>query len=234
MSKFAKALEQAERDRRLRQRHPTRDTSVLEPEASSAKAEPLTAPMVETEDEMPSAPVRLSEAGEETRAAPPSIPRAAPAGPIRRNGCVEPYGEAAVDDHLVSLLDANAFEAEQYRALRHVVEQAHKRAGLSVVAISSPAVGDGKTTTAINLAGALAQASEVRVLLIDADLRRPSIASRLGIVGPVGPTLADLVLDPVLSLDDVACYWRAFNLSVIPAGSTSPNSYEIFKAPRLG
>jgi capsular exopolysaccharide synthesis family protein len=208
--------------------------AALEPEASSATAESPTPPTAETEIEMPSVSVRLAAAEEQTRAARPSIAGATPPAPIRRNGRVGPYGEAAVDDRLVSLLDANAFEAEQYRALRHAVEQAHKRARLSVVAISSPAIGDGKTTTAINLAGALAQGANVRVLLIDADLRRPSIASRLGIVGRLGPTLADLVLDPVLSIDEVACYWPAFNLHVIPAGSKSPNSYELFKAPRLG
>src|SRR6266542_271748 len=79
-----------------------------------------------------------------------------------------------VDDHLVSLVAPASFEAEQYRALRHVVEQFHKAQDLRVVAVSSPGMGDGKSTTAINLAGALAQARDARVLLVDADLRRPS------------------------------------------------------------
>ena len=74
----------------------------------------------------------------------------------------------------------------------------------------------------------------MRVLLIDADLRRPAIASRLGLVEPDGPALADLVLDPSLSLDDAVRARPPFNLAVIPAGSPSPNSYELFQAPRMG
>ncbi len=52
---------------------------------------------------------------------------------------------------------------------------------LLVLAVSSPGVGDGKTTTAINLAGVLAEADEPRVLLLDADLRNPSVGLKLGL-----------------------------------------------------
>src|ERR1700756_4388081 len=86
-----------------------------------------------------------------------------------------------IDGHLVSLLDPISFGAEQYRALRYVVEQAHRIEQLSIVAVTAPPVGDGKTTTAINLAGALAQASDARVVLIDADLRRPALHRYLGL-----------------------------------------------------
>src|SRR2546425_6715978 len=77
---------------------------------------------------------------------------------------------------LVSLLNPASFEAEQYRVLRHVVETLRKGANLQVLAVTSPGVGDGKTTTTINLAGALAQSKEARVLLVDIDLRRPAVA----------------------------------------------------------
>jgi capsular exopolysaccharide synthesis family protein len=193
MSKFFKALEQAERDRGLRG---------LSPESPACPAAPL----------------------------PTTSARKRPTAAPRTEG---PTLDG-MDGHLVSLLTPNAAEAEQYRALRHAVEQARKRSGLSVIAITSPTVGDGKTTTAINLAGALAQAPGTRVLLIDADLRRPSIASRLGLVEPNAPALADLVLDPSLSLDDVVRSRPPFNLSVIPAGSPSSNSYELFQAARMG
>src|ERR1044072_1181514 len=86
-----------------------------------------------------------------------------------------------VDDHLVSLVAPAPFEAEQYRALRHTIEQLHKSRDLSIVAVSSPGVGDGKSTTAVNLAGALAQAQDARVLLVDADLRRPSLSKLLAL-----------------------------------------------------
>src|SRR5262245_47330776 len=63
---------------------------------------------------------------------------------------------SSVDPHLVPLLNPDAFEAEPYRVLAHLIGQMHTEAGLHVLALSSPSSGDGKTSTAINLAGTLA------------------------------------------------------------------------------
>jgi capsular exopolysaccharide synthesis family protein len=145
---------------------------------------------------------------------------------------VEP-GEG-VDDHLVSLVTPAAFEAEQYRALRHIVEQLHKSAGLSVIAVSSPTVGDGKTTTAINLAGALAQAPEARVLLVEADLRRPSIGRLLGFGEVTGRGLVDAIQDRSLSLGQVVLPRPPFNMHVLLAGQAPAAPYELLKSSRLG
>jgi capsular exopolysaccharide synthesis family protein len=138
-----------------------------------------------------------------------------------------------VDDHLVSLVDPTGFEAEQYRALRYMLEQKRREEGLTVIAVSSPGAGDGKTTTAINLAGALAQAPEARVLLIEADLRQPSIGDHLGF-GPSGVGLVLAILNPALSIAQVARPRPPFNLSVVLAGQAPPSPYEILKSPRLG
>jgi capsular exopolysaccharide synthesis family protein len=143
---------------------------------------------------------------------------------------------AKVEEHLVSLLFPATFEAEQYRALRHVLEQHRAVSGLAVVAITSASVGDGKTTTAINLAGALAQASGARVLLIDADLRRPSIAEHLGLVGPAHverPGLLDVLTDSRFRLEDVVESRPEFNLSVIPAGLPPRAPYEVLQSARF-
>jgi capsular exopolysaccharide synthesis family protein len=139
-----------------------------------------------------------------------------------------------VDDHLVSLVAPAAFEAEQYRALRHTIEQLHKTRDLRIVAVSSPGVGEGKSITAINLAGALAQAPDARVLLVDADLRRPSLAGLLALGGSDGPGLVNAILDSTLTLEQVARPRPPFNLSVIPAGQAPPSPYEVLKSPRLG
>src|SRR5712692_10535209 len=193
MSKFFRALEQAERDRALQRGEA--------PQAADRAVTP--APEVE-----PAEPVTLQQ------------PLADSAG--------------GVDDHLVSLVAPATFEAEQYRALRHAVEQLHKAHDLRVVAVSSPGVGDGKSITAINLAGALAQARDARVLLVDADLRRPSVAGLLALGGSDGPGLVNAILDPSLTLEQVARLRPPFNLSVIPAGQAPPSPYEVLKSPRLG
>jgi capsular exopolysaccharide synthesis family protein len=140
-----------------------------------------------------------------------------------------------LDDRLVSLLTPEAFAAEQYRALRYTVEQLRSHSGLSVVAVSSPSVGDGKTTTAINLAGALAQAPDARILLIEADLRRPSIARRLGLGLPPRPGLVRAILSPDVALESVVRPCPPFNgLSVLLAGSGRSSPYELLHSPRLG
>ena len=139
-----------------------------------------------------------------------------------------------LDEHLVSLLTPSSFEAEQYRALRHLIEQRNKSTDLSVIAVSSPGAADGKTTTAINLAGALAQAPAARVLLVDGDLRGAALATRLGLGHAAGPGLVDAILDPTLSLPTVVHTRPHLNLSVLTAGRLPAAPYEVLKSARLG
>lgn len=212
MSKFDKALQQAEQELALRR------GAELE-EAGSKEAVPST--VVDSPSASPS--VRIRAATE------PAPARTGEDWPAQES--VESPG--GVEEHLVSLLAPTSLEAEQYRALRHLVEQLHKADGLSIVAVSSAGVGDGKTTTAINLAGALAQAPEARVLLVDADLRRSSVRRYLGLDESDGHSLVDAILGPTVVLDEVAKLCPPFNLSVLPAGRLPSASYELLKSPRL-
>lgn len=207
MSKFLKALEQAQRDRTLagRQGPPAPPASANRP-ASPAPPE--------TEFDRP-----------------PARPETEFRRPPRPSGPVEiPQG---VDDHLVSLVNPAGFEAEQYRALRYMIEQRHRTDGLSIIAVSSAATGDGKTITSLNLAGALAQASEGRVLLVEADLRRPAVGELFGVAPGSHRGLVDAILDRNLTLAQVALKRAPFNLSVVLAGQTPPSPYEVLKLPRL-
>jgi len=138
----------------------------------------------------------------------------------------------SVDDRLVTLLTPNSFAGEQYRTLRHLVEKMHTETGVSVVGVSSPSIGDGKTTTAINLAGALAQARETKVLLIDMDLRRPAVSGQLGLRG-FNPKGVVAVLGAGASLDEVIVELPMFNLSIIPSGPRQSAPYELLKSSRL-
>jgi capsular exopolysaccharide synthesis family protein len=137
------------------------------------------------------------------------------------------------EQHLVSLVAPTSFEAEQYRILRHTVEQRHRESGLRTLAITSPSGSEGKTTTSINLGGALAQGRDTRVLLLEADLRRPSILRQLGLK-PGGPGLVEAVLDSGLRLSDVVRACSAYNLDVLPSGKPPLAPYEILKSTRLG
>lgn len=137
-----------------------------------------------------------------------------------------------LDTHLVSLTAPASFAAEQYQGLRLTIERLARTRDVKVIAVSSPAAGDGKTVTAINLAGALARSSDDRVLLIDADLRRSSVARQLGMTDTqVG--LADALSDDRTSVADVVRRLDAYNLDVIPAGTPRAGVSQILRSPRL-
>jgi protein-tyrosine kinase len=134
------------------------------------------------------------------------------------------------DSHLVSLVDPSSFEADQYRTLRFVIEE--RRAPKSLIAVTSPTPGDGKTTCALNLAGAFAAAAESRVLVMDLDLRTPSIGEHLGLTRE-SPGLVDLLLNQELALDAVVQRHPQFRLSAVPAGRPITVPYELLKSQRL-
>jgi len=137
------------------------------------------------------------------------------------------------DDRLVSLVDPATLNAEQYRTLALMLEQRRRSDLLQVVAVSSPTMGDGKTLTAINLAGAFAQSPHARVLLIDADFRKPSVPKQLGIHEDNWPGLRDALRNPALSLKDIVLRLPAWNLSVMMVGRNQATSHEILKSSRF-
>jgi capsular exopolysaccharide synthesis family protein len=102
-----------------------------------------------------------------------------------------------------------------------------------VIAITSPGPGDGKSITAVNLAGALAQSHDARVLIIDADLRGPSVAEYLGLGRVVSPGLAEAIADDALELTGVVRFLHGFNLAVVPAGAPQASPYELLNSARL-
>jgi polysaccharide biosynthesis transport protein len=137
----------------------------------------------------------------------------------------------AVDDRLVSLHPSRAAEAEPYLTIRHVLEDAQQRAGVSIVAVSSPLTGDGKTTTAINVAGVLAHGGD-RVLLIDTDLRNPGLARHLLTAGEA-PGLVDAIMDPARSWRDTVVSLPHLGFDVLAAGRATLSPYDVMRSPRF-
>lgn len=130
---------------------------------------------------------------------------------VERNSLVvetEPHGRAA----------------EEFRRLRTNLQFVDvATGGRHSFAVTSAVSGEGKTTTAVNLALATA-ASGARVLLVDADMRHPSVADTMGLDGGVG--LTTLLLGRA-SLAEVAQPWRDTTLDVLPAGEIPPNPSEL-------
>jgi capsular exopolysaccharide synthesis family protein len=141
-------------------------------------------------------------------------------------------GEASIHPHLVSVLAPESAPAEQYRVLRHRLEQVRGVTGLRVVAVSAPTRADGKTTTAINLAAALAQSRDIRVLLVDLDLRRPAVAARLAL-GSSRRGVVHALSSSGLRLAEVVDRLPSSNLDVLGTVPSVAAPHELLNSSRL-
>lgn len=119
--------------------------------------------------------------------------------------------------------EPNGSLAEEYRRIRTNIKflEVNKTPGHGqLLVISSTSPSEGKTTTAVNVAAVLAE-NGAKVLLIDADLRHPSVAHHLGIEGNVG--LAHVLSGQMTPVDVVQTYWKP-NLHILPAGKRPANA----------
>jgi capsular exopolysaccharide synthesis family protein len=136
-------------------------------------------------------------------------------------------------EELVILRSPWSFEADQYRALRHRIEAAGQPGEIKVVAVTSPAAGEGKTVTALNLAGALAQTPGTRVLVIDGDFRRPAVGQYLRLAKTAQAGLAAALAGEQQRLGPLTRRLESLNLSVVPAGRARDRSYELISSDRM-
>lgn len=119
--------------------------------------------------------------------------------------------------------------AESFRQLRTNLQFAHVSHESKTVLVTSSLPGEGKSTTAINLAIALAQGGQ-SVALVDADLRRPMIAEYLGLERNAGLTTA---LIGKADLDDLLQPWGSDPLFVLTSGRVPPNPSELLGSDRM-
>src|SRR5206468_7010205 len=114
--------------------------------------------------------------------------------------------------------------AEQHRTLRTRLGQAEGTSALRSVLITSPQKGEGKSITAANLALTMAQELQRRVVIVEADLRKPSLQHIFGL--PPGPGLAEF-LSGAAELKDVMKSLADHHLTVIPGGRAPMNPAEL-------
>ena len=129
----------------------------------------------------------------------------------------------------VVLQEPASSAAEEYRQLRSSLHYASMRKRPLVVAVASGSPHEGKTTVATNLAAAIAE-SEQRVLLIDADLRRPLVAQYAQV--PEGLGLADVLVGAV-RFEDAVFTVGASGMDVLPGGSVPPNPGELLASSQM-
>ena len=134
-----------------------------------------------------------------------------------------PLEAAAKGSPLIMSEDPQSTFAEAVRHLRTNLRYVDVDHELRVMVITSSVENEGKSTTAVNLALAFARAGQ-RVLLIEADLRRPKVSDYLGIEGAVG---LSNVLAGLAEYDDVVQPWGRHEFWVLPGGFVPPNPSEL-------
>ncbi|MBD8063399.1 polysaccharide biosynthesis tyrosine autokinase [Oceanitalea stevensii] len=134
-----------------------------------------------------------------------------------------PVDPTATDHPVFMHDDSMGARAEAIRRLRTNLQFVDFGDRPSSIVVTSSVPGEGKTTTAINLAASLADAG-ARVILIDADLRRPSVAKYMGFEGRVGLTT---VLIGRANVEDVVQPWQGTSLDILPSGQIPPNPSEL-------
>ncbi|QPG72103.1 polysaccharide biosynthesis tyrosine autokinase [Mycolicibacterium mucogenicum] len=134
-----------------------------------------------------------------------------------------PLDKQCVRQPAISFAKDNSPIAEAFRKLRTNLSFLAVDNPPRVIVVTSSVAGEGKSTTAINIALALAE-GEQNVVLVDGDMRRPSVAKLLGVDGPVG---LSTVLSGAVSLDEALQKTRFDRLSVLSAGAIPPNPSEL-------
>jgi capsular exopolysaccharide synthesis family protein len=134
-----------------------------------------------------------------------------------------PFDATAKRKPLVMGGNAHSARAESFRQLRTNLQFVDVDRPVKAIAVTSAVPEEGKSTTAVNLAIAFAEAGS-RVLLVEADLRRPRIAEYLGLEGAVG---LSNVLAGQVRVDEVLQQWGSHELHVLPSGFIPPNPSEL-------
>ncbi len=134
-----------------------------------------------------------------------------------------PFDKGRRDQPAISFETDNSPPAEAFRKLRTNLQFLSVDDPARLIAVTSSVPNEGKSTTAINIALALAEA-EHEVVLVDGDLRKPSLNTYIDVVGSVG---FSTVLSGSASLDEALQKSQFARLTVLAAGTTPPNPSEL-------
>lgn len=131
----------------------------------------------------------------------------------------------------ISVLHNKSVVAEQYRTIRTNIEFSSVQTNLRSILVTSSVPGEGKSFSAANLAAVFAQQQEKKVLLVDADLRKPTINQTFQVDNVTGLTN---VLVGNASLSETVQKTPIDNLYVLTSGPTPPNPAELLSSKAMG
>lgn len=226
-----------------------RNSAVAVPVTPAEAGIQVAAPAVAVLDEPAAAPAAIAAAAPAPAAAPaappvseapPAAPRAAPsAAPAGRSRPRQVELDLAKmrDMGLVTAAGGRTTLLEEFRIIkrpllkRAFAERATGAMPSNLIMITSSLPGEGKTYCAINLAMSIAMELDHTVLLVDADVARPSILRTLGL--PAERGLMDILVDDKLDLSDVLLRTNVDTLSILPAGTSTPRATELLASSTM-
>ncbi|HEY6770126.1 MAG TPA: CpsD/CapB family tyrosine-protein kinase [Candidatus Sulfotelmatobacter sp.] len=136
----------------------------------------------------------------------------------------------APESRLVCLTDSGSPAAEAFRLLGVRLRHLRRHRSLKKVLITSTIPQEGKSMVAANLACTLALRTQQRTLLVEGDLRRPSLSKKFGLGRNPG---LDECLQGERSLTTSIYHLEGLNLWILPAGSVPSNAQELLQSARL-
>ena len=163
-----------------------------------------------------------------------SAPVAAP-GPVSRRVQIDLDALAAAG--IVSPNAPRSQIADQFRVIKRPLISNAMGKGASVIAngnlimVTSAVAGEGKSFTAINLALSIATELDNTVMLVDADVARPSVLRVLGL--PPSPGLLDIVLDESIDMSSVLLKTNIDKLSILPSGTPHERATELLASDAM-
>jgi exopolysaccharide/PEP-CTERM locus tyrosine autokinase len=195
----------------------------------------------------PNAPINLapSPAPAAPEAAPHAAPKAIPqaveaeARPAQKSSTrrVELDLNRMRDLGMVTAAGGRTRLLEDFRVIkrpliqRAFAERAEGEKPGNLIMVTSSLPGEGKTYCAINLAMSIAMELDHTVLLIDADVARPSVLRSLGL--PAHRGLMDILVDDKIDMADVMLRTNVDTLSILPAGTSTPRATELLASSSM-
>jgi capsular exopolysaccharide synthesis family protein len=152
------------------------------------------------------------------------------AGEARLEECTSFSLSATPQNRLVAVTDEHGLAAEKIRVLATKVRNLAARRPLKRLLITSSMQGDGKSVVSANLAVTLAKSAKSRILLIDGDLRQPTLATKLGCAN--AGTLADW-WNAQASVENILHKEKDLPLWFLPAGQFSSQPLEVLQSQRM-
>ena len=138
--------------------------------------------------------------------------------------------ETGIDPRVITYYDSDSYLAEQYRSLRTNLLSLQEEEGVKTCVITSALHGEGKSLTALNLAIVFSELSEKKVLLVDADLHKPSLHYYLNIQAEKG--LSDLLREDI-PIDAVLKETHVKNFTFLPAGTPPENPSDMLESTKM-